>query len=239
MKRAAFITDIHFAEDEVTGLGVNQENNWRIILDDIKKRGDIDEIIFGGDIGSAAAYEMFFASLNNCGLKYYVIIGNHDKFEDVIKHNHTVSESDSELYFSYDEAGLRYIFLDTSTSAFSAEQFNWLKEKLVTDLPIIVFIHHPVLYVDSIVDKLYSLKGRDELRTLLQSINNNITIFCGHLHNEDIAVEGNITQYLTPSSAYQALKNTKEIVTDINEFGYRIIVFDKEIRTEVIKFKLT
>jgi len=239
MKIVAFVTDIHFAEDEVSGLGVNQEKNWSVILDDITHRGDIDEIIFGGDIGSAAAHEMFFASLNTCGIKFEIIIGNHDRFEDVIKHIPTVSESDSELYFSYDEAGYRYIFLDTSTSSFSIEQNKWLMEKLSTDLPIIIFIHHPVLYVESIVDKLYSLKGRDELRTLLQSVNNNITIFCGHLHNEDKAIDGNITQYLTPSAAYQALKNTKEIITDINEFGYRIIEIDKEIKTEVIKFKLT
>ena len=239
MKKVAFVTDIHFAEDEVSGLGVNQEKNWSIILDDINKRGDIDEIIFGGDIGSAAAHEMFFASLNNCGIKYKTIIGNHDRFEDVIIHIPTVSESGSELYFACDEAGYRYIFLDTSTSSFSIEQKKWLKEKLATELPIIIFIHHPVLHVESIVDRLYSLKGRDELKTLLQSVNNNITIFCGHLHNEDMAVEGNITQYLTPSAAYQALKNTKEIVTDINEFGYRIIEIDKEIKTEVIKFKLT
>jgi Icc protein len=239
MKKVAFITDIHFAEDDVSDLGVNQEKNWRIILNDITNRGDIDEIIFGGDIGSAAAHEMFFTSLNNCGIKYKIIIGNHDRFEDVIKHIPMVSESGSELYFSYDDAGYRYIFLDTSTSVFSTEQTKWLKEKLNAELPIIIFIHHPVLYVESIVDKLYSLKGRDELRTLLQSVNNNITIFCGHLHNVDMAVEGNITQYLTPSAAYQALKHTKEIITDINEFGYRIIEIDKEIKTEVIKFKLT
>ncbi|HAX47452.1 MAG TPA: metallophosphoesterase [Ignavibacteria bacterium] len=237
MKTTAFITDIHFAEDDVSGLGVNQEKNWRIILDDITQRGDIDEIIFGGDIGSAAAHDMFFASLNNCGIGYKVILGNHDTFEDVRKHIQTVSESDNELFYSYDDAGFRYIFLDTSTSSFSTDQLNRLKEKIVTELPITIFIHHPVLRVDSIVDKLYSLKGRDEIKSLLRSAKNEITIFCGHLHNEDTAEEGNIRQYLTPSASYQALKHTEDIITDINEFGYRIIKFGKEIHTEIIKFE--
>lgn len=239
MKKTAFITDIHFGEKEVNDLGVNQFKNWNRILEDIHSRGDIDEIIFGGDIGSAGSHKMFFDSLNSTGSNFRFILGNHDNFSEVSANFKINSESTGELYYHFDEGGYRFIFLDTSTSAFSREQFNWLKSKLSASHKIVIFIHHPVLHVDSVVDNLYSLGRRDELKELLHSVESEVTLFCGHLHNEDKAAEGNITQYLTPSAAYQALKHTEEIIKDINEFGYRIIEFTDKINTETIIFKLS
>lgn len=238
MKKIAFITDIHFDENEVKALGVDPLKNWNRILKDIRSRGDIDEIIFGGDIGSVSSHKMFFESLNSTGINYKLILGNHDNFKEVSGNLIINSESSRELYYCFDEEGYRFIFLDTSTSAFSTEQFNWLNSKLSAAHRLVIFIHHPVLNVDSIVDKMYPLKGRNDLKTLLQSASNKVTIFCGHLHNEDKTEDDSIIQYLTLSASYQVLMHSEEIITDINEFGYRLIEFSDIINTETIKFKL-
>ncbi len=83
MKRIAFLTDIHLEEQFPMDNNVNARNNFETILADLEKR-KISEVIFGGDIGEPTAHNYFFEKLQNFSLN--LILGNHDKFENVKKH---------------------------------------------------------------------------------------------------------------------------------------------------------
>ncbi len=235
MKKAAYITDIHLDEEDTVKYGADSRKNLQKILKHVKTTG-ADTIIFGGDIGFRTGHEWFFDTMRSTGLDFRLTLGNHDKSSEVINHfgSDLVTADSNEMCYTLEDESYRYIFLDTSSSTFSADQLEWLRNELDTDKTPVIFIHHPVLFVRSIVDKLYSLEGREKVKELLDSTGKEVTIFCGHLHTEDKSTEGKITQYVTPASSYQAEKNEKEIIVSSDKFGYRIIEFGKNITTNVV-----
>lgn len=235
MKKTAYITDIHLDEEDTIKYGADSRKNLQRILEHVRSTG-ADTLIFGGDIGFHTAHEWFFDTMLSTGLDFRLTLGNHDKFPEVIHHfgRELVPPDASEMCYSIEDGAFKYIFLDTSASAFTPEQLDWLRKELDTDKKPVIFMHHPVLFVRSIVDKLYSLAGREKVKELLDSTGKDITIFCGHLHTEDKTVEGRITQYVTPASSYQAEKNEKEVIVTSDMFGYRLIEFGKNIDTHVV-----
>ncbi|WP_375334293.1 metallophosphoesterase family protein [Flagellimonas sp. C4] len=234
-KKIAYITDIHLDERFPIDQGVDARKNWEIILNDVSKKG-IEEIVFGGDIGEKTANQWFFESLKNYNLA--ITLGNHDYFDEVVDHyGMEVVESQTELYYSQEYNYYKFLFLDSSSGSISQEQFNWFKKELLTEKNIILFIHHPILGVDTEVDRQFALKNRNLLRTELQNLEKDVVIFCGHYHFEDERSNGNIRQYITPASSYQVEKIPDEIKVSSATFGYRIIELNKnKLNTEVILF---
>lgn len=231
MKRIAFITDIHLDEQFPFDNNVNPKKNFEKVLTDINSR-KIDNVIFGGDIGEATAHKYFFKKLQNFSVN--LILGNHDKFDSVKKYFIKDKEKE-ELYYKSEEENFQYIFLDTSVNELSTTQLNWLKNELKGNKELILFIHHPILEIETHIDKIYPLKNREELKSVLLNFKNNVTIFCGHYHMNDEQELKNIKQYTTQSMSFQLLKNATEIEIDILNFGYRIIeIYNDRIETEII-----
>ena len=234
MKTIAFITDIHLDEQFPIDNKVNPVKNFEIVLEDIKNR-KINEVIFGGDIGEATAHNYFFEKLQDFSTN--LILGNHDKFENV-KEYFIRDLNKEELYYKTEDENYQYVFLDTSANELSKIQLNWLQNVLTEKKELILFIHHPILEIKTPVDKMYPLKNREELKTVLLNFKNNVTLFCGHYHMNDESEFKNIKQYTTQAMSYQAEKKSNEIQIDISNFGYRIIEISKEkIKTEIISFK--
>jgi Icc protein len=234
-KKIAYITDIHLDEKFPIDQGVNTRKNWETILNDLSSK-NIDEIIFGGDIGEKTANKWFFESLQSYSLA--ITLGNHDYYNEVIKHyNLGVIEKQTELYYSQERDYYKCIFLDSSSGSISPEQFDWFKEELVTTKNIALFIHHPILSIDAEVDKQFALKERNKIKIELLNLENDVSIFCGHYHFEDERSNGNIRQYITPASSYQVEKIPNEIKVNNDTFGYRTIELNKkEINTELVIF---
>ena len=231
MKKIAFITDIHLGEQFPIDNNVNSKDNFEKVLTDISKR-NIKKIIFGGDIGDASSHNYFFERLKDYSLN--LVIGNHDKNNEVAKHFFK-SIAANELYYNIENDNYKYIFLDSSSDEISNNQLQWLKLELITTKKVILFIHHPILEIETAVDKLYPLKNREILKSELVEFGKKITLFCGHYHmNSEIEFK-NITQFITQSMSFQILKNVKEIEIDNSSFGYRIInLQDDKIETEII-----
>ena len=234
MKTIAFITDIHLDEQFPIDNKVNPIKNFEIVLEDIKNR-KINEVIFGGDIGEATAHHYFFEKLQDFSIN--LILGNHDKFEKVKEH-FIKDVNKEELYYKTEDENYQYIFLDTSANELSKIQLEWLQNELTEKKELILFIHHPVLEIETPVDKIYPLKNRDELKTVLLNFKNNATLFCGHYHMNDELVFKNIKQYTTQTLSFQVEKKATEIQLDNSNFGYRIIEISKDkIETKLINFK--
>ena len=234
-KRIAYITDIHLDEQFAKDHGVDARQNWNIILKDVDDK-EIDEIIFGGDIGAKEANAWFFSTLDKYQLS--VTLGNHDSFEEATKHfSKGIKNPVNELYYSSEDDHYKYIFLDTSKEIISQHQLDWLSGELDSAKHILLFIHHPVLPVYSEMDNIYPLKDREKLETLLLESKKRITIFCGHYHFEDCSHLENITQFITPSASIQVEKIIGQIKFNPNTFGYRIIELTNDnLNTELILF---
>lgn len=234
MKQIAFITDVHLDEQFPPDNIVIAGKNFEAVLADLEKR-NISEVIFGGDIGEPTAHNYFFERLQRFSVK--LVLGNHDKFEYVQLHFRHNSEQE-ELYYKYEDENYEYLVLDSSADELSEKQLDWLKNELPRKKELILFVHHPVLAIDTAVDKMYPLKNRDEVKAILLSCKKPVTIFCGHYHMNDEQAYENIKQYTTQSISFQLVKNAPGIEIDNNNFGYRIITIHKDaIVTELIHFK--
>lgn len=232
----AYITDAHLGQELKPGNGISyidnpaaHTNNFAMILADVAERG-IKEIVFGGDIGSLQMNKWFFDVLAQNGFSLWMVLGNHDTFAEVSKYYPEPAN------YIKEDADFRYIILDTSDNKMDAARLSWLKEMLDTDKPIILFVHHPVLAIDTPIEGLgATLKNRDELKTLLKSASKKITIFCGHYHMLDEREEDNIFQYTTPAASYQIGKETADVELDQSICGYRIIdTANGDLTTEMV-----
>lgn len=234
MKTIAYLTDTHLDETAPAKHGADERHNWQLALADLSAR-KIDMVVFGGDIGEFSAYPGFFEALSDYPF-VHVTPGNHDTSHHVRQFYPEMSHSESGFYHSKEQDGLKWIFLDSSTDKISPEQIEWFERELKDrDKDVLLFIHHPILRVDTPVDKKYPLQNRDAIKTLLLRFPRKVTVFCGHYHIEDTASEANITQYVTPAISYQIKKGTNAIEGDASYFGYRIIEIDeRRIETEVI-----
>ncbi|HNP19408.1 MAG TPA: metallophosphoesterase [Fulvivirga sp.] len=237
--RIAYITDLHLDEQFPKDHGVDARKNWQRILKDVALR-NVDKIILGGDIGENSAHQWFFESLNE--YDWDITLGNHDQFPEVIKYviKNNKEINASEHYYSKKDDYFNYLFLDTSLEKISTQQFNWLENEIAERKKIIIFVHHPILSVDTEVDRKYPLYGRKKIENLLHNCGQKVIIFCGHYHMADQSTSNNIEQFITPASSVQLVKNTKELVLSGEVFGYRIIEIDKDqIQSKVIIFKTT
>jgi 3',5'-cyclic-AMP phosphodiesterase len=233
MRKIAFLTDVHLDETFPADNKVDAKKNFETVLADIEARG-IQEIIFGGDIGNATAHPYFFAALKSFSVK--LILGNHDHFEEIIKHK-TAPNLKDEFYYTQEDDNYTYIFLDSSLEVISTVQLDWLSTALHTSKNIILFIHHPIIAVDTPVDKTYPLKNRAAVQAALVTSEKAITIFCGHYHLQDESIYKNIKQIITPSLSFQIVKNAEAIKIENSHFAYRIITIEENgIDTELVSF---
>jgi 3',5'-cyclic-AMP phosphodiesterase len=85
--------------------------------------------------------------------------------------------------------------------------FQWLRTELNTEKLVLLFLHHPVIAVDTPLDRLgAALHDREQVKACLQECNKNVALFCGHYHMQDAVAEGVIRQLVTPAPSYQILR---------------------------------
>ena len=237
MKRLAFISDVHLDEPAPPGHFISPYENLQLVLADIAQK-EIGEIVFGGDIGAATAHPEFFAALKPFSAN--LILGNHDKYEQVRLFFERGTDKE-ELYYKEEADAHTSLFLDSSADSISSRQLHWLKQELQTlhaPRDIILYIHHPVLPIDTPIDRAFPLRNRNQLTSLLQDHDGRVTVFCGHYHMNDDQVVGNIRQICTQSLAFQVRKESTEISFDDSLFGYRIIEFtDNKLDVQFIGFR--
>lgn len=262
VKTIAYLTDAHLDQkiilDQQTGAmryaqqTGEHRDQLKFILEDITRKG-IDEIIFGGDIGTQEANQWFFNTIDEFNFKLLMVLGNHDTYQQVSQYyqheygnqypdehrNQYLDKHRKELNYAYEEGQFKFIYLDSSSNAISDAQLNWFRKELVTDKEILLFIHHPVLEIKTPLDKIgAALNGRDEIRRILSEAQKDSIVFCGHYHMTDELVEGNIRQYSSPACSYQIEKLSEKIEIDTLTFGYRLITINgRKLSTEVKLFK--
>lgn len=232
-KCIAHITDAHLSDPIAKSLGIDPDKNFEAVLKHCTDIG-VDELVFAGDIGYDNSHIRFFNLVEKYKPGFKIVLGNHDSIAD-IKDYYTGKYHVEGLYYSKEDDYYKYIYLDSSSESIGPQQLDWLKSEINTTKKIVVFIHHPVLGVETAMDNLYPLKNRDDVKAILAESRQAVTLFCGHYHMPDKRTAGKITQYITPALSFQAVKYSSKLDLIAPYFGYRLItVTDKEIRTQLV-----
>ncbi|MEM9982229.1 MAG: metallophosphoesterase, partial [Bacteroidota bacterium] len=202
----AHITDLHLDEAFPAKYGVDPQKNWRWVLQELSNKA-IDEVVLGGDLGTLEALPALFEALATYPVT--ISLGNHDvaKKKDIAHLMH-YNDTEKPFYTSQDRSTFKIIVLDTSDGCLPTEQLDWLKKALITEKPVLIFVHHPVLPVDTYVDRKHALQNRKEVLSILKKSKRAIHLFSGHYHCEAIQQEGNVKQYVTPAVAHQFEQHT-------------------------------
>lgn len=237
MHRIAYITDLHLNEDFTAAQGTDPIKNWNRIVADLQKR-NIDRIVFGGDIGSIASTEWMVDALMRTGKPFHITPGNHDSSKEILKYyNPGENFPSGKMYGNILIENKICIFLDSSTDAVDDEQLQWLRKILQGNTSAIIFIHHPVVQIPVMVDQLYPLMNRDEVKEIMMRSASQIHLFSGHYHFNHEPSDGNIHQVVTMASSCQIGDDGAQLTIDPSIFGYRIIeLHDDEVTSEVIEF---
>jgi 3',5'-cyclic-AMP phosphodiesterase len=135
-----------------------------------------------------------------------------------------------------DDDFLRSVFLDTSDNTIGDSQLIWLRHQADGASKIALFLHHPILEIDTPLELAgATLRDRDKLKRLLTGLSCEVWAFCGHYHMDDQASEANIQQFVTPAISYQIVKRAETVEVEIDRVGYRILEIDEgDISTEVV-----
>jgi len=238
MLTIAYITDLHIDEANPATLGADTRRNWLLIYQDLLKR-PVDLIVLGGDLGEAEALPWLLNFME--GYTWHVTPGNHDVRAELRKYYHN-PETDVRhaFYFGFDKDGHRYIFLDTQPDLLDDIQLAWLEAHIETEMPLIIFMHHPVLPVDTWVDQHYPLNNRERVEAIIRKHAGAVSIFCGHYHMEHKQTAGQITQYICPAVSFQISMSRESFLPDISSTAYQIIRVDENaVQREVVRIPLT
>lgn len=132
---------------EAKGLGPVQMTPYRITTPPpsfVIVTGDLTE--FGGGHGW---WEQFLGLMNQIGLPFYCVAGNHDNTWDSCRPR--IATRYGAPYYSFDYGGIHFVGLDTASPqdprpSFGREQLLWLAQDLgglAAHTPVILFYHHP------------------------------------------------------------------------------------------------
>lgn len=233
--KIAHITDLHLDEEFPVQNGVPTRSNWEAVFESISK-SNIDRMILGGDLGENDSLPYLFDTLKMGNFDLNITPGNHDESEVIAQfYPHSMLSASNGICQQTEDEYFKYIFMDSSKSAINEVQFEWFQKAIKTQKQLMLFIHHPVLEVDTAVDKSYPLEGRDRIAELLFAHNENVYVFCGHYHMVDDKRIQNVHQFISPAASFQVEKNPYKVVTDFNTFGYRIInIEEASVSSDII-----
>lgn len=222
----AYITDLHLDEANALELGANPRGNWEKIYADMQMH-ELDMVVIGGDVGEGESLLWFYNHLRP--YEWHITAGNHDIRGQIRNwYRNRAMESQNAIYFSVDMDGHRMIFLDSSPDIVETEQLQWLRAQVQTELPLVVFIHHPVLPVDTWADNQFPLKNRGAVKNILKSHGGTVTIFCGHYHLEHSQQDGNLTQYICPSASFNILQDPDNFKPEVKSASYQLITIEED-----------
>lgn len=249
------ISDIHITSSQ----SHIHNTHFSSVLSDIQTLSpDSIGIFINGDItdsGTVAEYLCFEQLLKNAGDRLppvYASIGNHDlyagPYEEKLKIflDHTRPGTDS-VYYDLWSNGVHFLFLGSETvgtnATLSAEQLNWLREKLAEDRdenrPTYVFLHQGL--IDTVAGTFayqgwHGIEQATQLANILKAYPE-VILFTGHGHWEMDSAhsmkardERLPTIFNTAATAY--LWNDACIATDVGfegAQGYYLYAYEDKV----------
>lgn len=241
------ITDTHLTPTtHLRGVPVYEQLE-KVLHQTIEKDPSIDMVVFSGDIadeGSDEAYRWVKQRTANYVEKCIFMVGNHDKSEKIVKCldlKHEVDIQEGRVTSLVEKSDFSILCLDTGENRLSTPQIDYLvkyRAELPVENQLIVFTHHPVLYMGAaFMDSKYPLGNIDEVvERLGQAKGQHFTFYSGHYHLDGSSTQGNITVHTTPSTMLQISREHAGFSIDTTAPGYRMIEIDNDYTRSYVKF---
>ncbi|WP_394200668.1 phosphodiesterase [Shewanella waksmanii] len=198
----AQLTDIHIGVGDKLGQPKEELRRLELCIDHINGfKPNIDLVLITGDLtedGHLAEYKLLKSCLEQLSMPYFIIPGNHDRRQNLIKEFSELSYlpelgCDHVLY-TIEQFDLRLIGLDTSLfgepyGRLCSHRLDWLKQQLLLEptKATLIFMHHPsfrvgIDWIDSA--GLYGAKEFNEILALNKQI---VSVVSGHVHRPVVA----------------------------------------------------
>ncbi|MEO0787805.1 MAG: metallophosphoesterase [Bacteroidota bacterium] len=202
--RIAQLTDHHLTEDGSPYQSIDNEDRWLKALEAAKQLG-ADYLLLSGDFCAQhpqeQVYERVKSHLDQIGLPYMLLAGNHDSRSMMRKHFDLGGEGP--IFEHKPLGGYDWLLLDSSKHYVEEEQLTWLSEKLqACEKPLVAIHHPPCLLGAGFMDKHYPLQNWTEVMGTLQRANKPISVFCGHYHYSLQAHYGQVGVYCAPPTSF-------------------------------------
>lgn len=183
--RIVQLSDIHLlADTEGQVRGHNPDWHAQVVLGKVPEYAP-DHIVVVGDIsddGSEASYERAKHYLDQCGVPWSWLPGNHDAEPPM--------STFAPMAAAVDLGSVELLQLDSHVNEegheegqLGEDQLQWLDERLrVTTRPVIVALHHPPLELPSRWMNEIALDDRDSLWEILEDYPHVRGVLAGHIH---------------------------------------------------------
>jgi 3',5'-cyclic AMP phosphodiesterase CpdA len=198
----AQISDLHLKPEGALAYGVaDTATRLQRTVEHINTLNPMPDIVLiTGDLvdeGARGSYLYVRQLLTSLKPPFLIVPGNHDHKEELCRTfpEHTYlrenvpENSESSPCFAYETFPLRLIGLDTVTQGeyaggLSPERLQWLEDTLCqrTDMPTIIFMHHPPFASGIGSMDTSPFRGREEFANIIQHHSQVERILCGHLH---------------------------------------------------------
>ncbi len=228
------LTDLHVELKEEAPFGIDVRKNFHQILEAAQQLAP-DHLVITGDLcyreGDVAIYRWIKKHLDQCGIPYDIIAGNHDDSALLAKTfelEHLLTEQ--ELFFTRKIGKSPFIFLDSSRATHSDNQLKWLRRQLHNaNQDVVIFMHHPPAKAGTpFMDDNHSLQDVEAFQNIIFDHPHSVSIFCGHYHIEKTIRIKNMMLQITPSCFFQIDQYEKEFKVDHHRIALREIIIDQQ-----------
>jgi len=176
-----------------------------------------DVVIASGDLtdhGRDDEYEMLREILSALAMPCFVIPGNHDRREPLLKwfagHPHMPPVGAKFVQYAVDEYPIRLLALDTTVPGrehgeMCAERLRWLDQTLNArpDHPTLIFMHHPPFRTGVRWMDAYGLYGGREMERIVARHRQVLRVACGHIHRPIFVQWAGTIASVAPGTCHQ------------------------------------
>lgn len=174
-----------------------------------------DAIVISGDLadsGAPDAYELLQEELKRLPAPLFVLPGNHDRREGILKYLSEYCPTEPEMApyicYTYEELPMRIVVFDSThpgshSGHLHPEVAAWLEKTLAEkpDAPTLLFSHHvPFLTGFGEMDEPY--ENSEQLKEILTKYPN-VRFCCGHIHRPITSTFGNNVMVTAPAVSMQ------------------------------------
>ncbi len=235
--RVLFITDPHVDFNISNTRGIDTKSRFLMALEHgISHHPEL--IVLGGDLcndsGQEEVYRWFKLVLDNTGVPYHVIPGNHD--DSTMMSDIFYGEKREECYRMHEFDKGVFVFLDSGRGNFTESQWIWLDNILSMQRNIVLFMHHPPTMIGSKhMEPTYSFTQIAAFEDLMKNLCGEVLpVFTGHFHMEGHVSKSKLNVYVTPSTYTQIDPSSEELKIITDKSAYRVIDLDNNgVRTFV------
>lgn len=195
MSKLVWLTDLHLVEPgRDWPQGVDPLQRLRLCLGEVRERhGDADRIVISGDVAqikNPGAYSTLRNELDQTGIAYRVLAGNHDDRSELLSVFPDVWGAGPFVQGVDDLPDAQIVYADTVADKgkhhgeLCESRLSWIGKVFASSdkRPLLAFLHHPP--VDIGVPALDRLKllNAEALLPLVRSRKHPTFLLCGHVH---------------------------------------------------------